>query len=174
MNELMRLQHRLSPQATSPVQDGAARHPRTQILILAHCAFLELPWMNSFALFSLFLIDFPSFKNINLQYVAKVPSEQWQETALCMLSLHFIDYWRARNKAEEGSCLSQRGNGLRCPWLVYTHSWSCRTHRSERLLFCSRLIRVTCLCRRTPPFMLKGKQILLRRVYRHAVISFQD
>lgn len=32
----------------------------------------------------------------------------------------------------------------------YTHSWPCRTHRSERLLFCSRVTKVTCLCAEEP------------------------
>lgn len=63
-------------------------------------------------------------------------------------------YWRARNKAEEGSCVSQRG-GMAYPGLglcthTHTHSWSWRTHGSERLLFRSRLIKVTCLCAEEP------------------------
>lgn len=47
---------------------------------------------------------------------------KWQETALSMVLLRFIVYWRARNKAEEGSCLSQRG-GMAYPALgLCTHT----------------------------------------------------
>lgn len=75
-------------------------------------------------------------------------SEQWQETTLSMLSLSFIVYGRARNKAEEGSCVSQRG-GMAYPALglcTHTHtlgpvgptglSGSCSAPDSLRLHVC--------------------------------------
>lgn len=93
-----------------------------------------------------------SQKHIFLSLFFLCFSEQWQETTLSVLLLSFIVYWRARNKAEEGSCVSQRG-GMAYPGLglcTHTHSWSWRTHGSERLLFRSRLIKVTCLCAEEP------------------------
>lgn len=101
----------------------------------------------SFALLRVFFfIDMPSFKNMNLQNAAaksawlycrifkkqeNVHQSQFSlflvlfflNNGRRMLSLSFMHYWRARNKAEEGGCLSECGDGLPCPWLVYrTHT----------------------------------------------------